>query len=146
MLDATNTIQLLRRALFPGAMIATLAVIGIAAISCKPTEQPRTTQKKLVVLGFDGMDPRLCERLMDAGELPHLAAMRAKGGYRPLGTSIPPQSPVAWSNFITGANPGVHGIFDFIHRDPRRQNQPYYSAADTVGGEEPTWAGLWPRA
>lgn len=91
---------------------------------------------KVVVLGFDGMDPRLCERLMDAGRMPNLAAMRAKGGYRQLGTSIPPQSPVAWSDFITGAGPGVHGIFDFIHRDPAKQCEPYYSAAKTEVSED----------
>lgn len=91
---------------------------------------------KVVVLGFDGMDPLLCERLMDAGRMPNLAAMRAKDGYRRLGTSIPPQSPVAWSDFITGAGPGVHGIFDFIHRDPARQCEPYYSAAKTEVSED----------
>jgi len=88
--------------------------------------------KRVIVLGIDGMDPRLCERLMDAGSLPNLTRLRDAGGYRPLGTSIPPQSPVAWANFITGAGPGVHGIFDFIHRDPARQCAPYYSAAETV--------------
>lgn len=91
---------------------------------------------KVVVLGFDGMDPLLCERLMDAGKMPNLAAMRDKGGYRRLGTSIPPQSPVAWSDFITGAGPGVHGIFDFIHRDPAKQCEPYYSAAKTEVSED----------
>ncbi|MBI4716505.1 MAG: alkaline phosphatase family protein [Planctomycetes bacterium] len=91
--------------------------------------------KRVVVVGFDGMDPRLCTRMMDAGRLPNLAKLRQTGGFAPLGTSIPPQSPVAWSNFITGANPGVHGIFDFIHRDPTRQCAPYYSAAETREGE-----------
>lgn len=81
------------------------------------------------------MDPRLCTRLMDGGSLPTLAKMRAAGGFAPLGTSIPPQSPVAWASFITGADPGVHGIFDFIHRDPTKQCAPYYSAAETVEGE-----------
>jgi predicted AlkP superfamily pyrophosphatase or phosphodiesterase len=88
--------------------------------------------KKMIVVGIDGFDPRLAERLMDAGELPHLAAMRAAGGYARLGSSVPPQSPVAWANFITGADPGVHGIFDFIHRHPDRGCAPYYAASETV--------------
>ncbi|MEK6800039.1 MAG: alkaline phosphatase family protein [Planctomycetota bacterium] len=96
----------------------------------------RDTKPKVVVIGFDGMDPGLAERLMGEGRLPRLAALRDRGGYRRLGTSIPPQSPVAWSNFITGADPGVHGIFDFVHRDPKGQCRPYYSAADTVAGSE----------
>ena len=93
-------------------------------------------RKKVIVLGIDGMDPRLCERLIDEGKLPALAKMRRHGGYRRLGTSIPPQSPVAWANFITGADPGVHGIFDFIHRDPAKQYYPYYAAAETVTSVE----------
>ena len=91
---------------------------------------------RVIVLGFDGMDPRLCEKLMDEGSLPNLRKMRDAGGYRRLGTTIPPQSPVAWASFITGANPGVHGIFDFIHRDPQKQCAPFYSAAETVGGTD----------
>jgi predicted AlkP superfamily phosphohydrolase/phosphomutase len=55
-----------------------------------------------------------------------------------LGTSIPPVSPVAWANFITGAGPGSHGIFDFIHRNPERQYAPFYGAAETLEGE-----GYW---
>ena len=88
--------------------------------------------KRVVVLGVDGFDPVLGERLMNAGRLPNLARYREAGGYRRLGTTIPPQSPVAWASFITGANPGVHGIFDFIHRDPARQCMPMFSAAETV--------------
>jgi predicted AlkP superfamily phosphohydrolase/phosphomutase len=96
----------------------------------------RAGGKKVIVIGIDGMDPRLCERMMDAGDLPHLSRMRDGDGFRPLGTSIPPQSPVAWANFITGAGPGAHGIFDFIHRDPSEQCMPRYAAAETVKGEE----------
>jgi predicted AlkP superfamily phosphohydrolase/phosphomutase len=70
------------------------------------------------VVGVDGMDPVILERLIDAGEMPNFAALRAEGSFQSLGTSVPPQSPVAWSNFVTGMNPGGHGIFDFIHRDP----------------------------
>ncbi len=88
--------------------------------------------KRVVVLGLDGFDPVLGERLMNAGRLPNLARYREAGGYRRLVTTIPPQSPVAWASFITGCNPGVHGIFDFIHRDPARQCLPMFSAAETV--------------
>ena len=108
------------------------ALVVLTFSSCR---SKRSGHPKVIVIGFDGMDPVLCERLMDAGQLPHLDLLRKAGGYRRLGTSIPPQSPVAWATFITGANPGVHGIFDFIHRDPARQCFPYYSAAETVEGE-----------
>lgn len=73
---------------------------------------------------------------MDQGDLPHLSRLRQAGGYRPLGTSIPPQSPVAWANFITGADAGVHGIFDFIYRDPTKQCRPRFAAAETIESNE----------
>src|SRR3954470_16939860 len=95
----------------------------------------RSAGKKVIVIGVDGMDPRLSERMMEAGLLPNLAKLRATGGFSDLGTSVPPQSPVAWANFINGAGPGDHGIFDFIHRHPENQCAPFYSAAETVPGE-----------
>ncbi|MCP4717675.1 MAG: twin-arginine translocation signal domain-containing protein, partial [Deltaproteobacteria bacterium] len=95
---------------------------------------PSVSAPRVIVIGFDGMDPRLCESMMAAGKLPNLAAMRSRGGYSPLGTSNPPQSPVAWANFINGAGPGSHGIFGFIHRDPNRQADPFVAAAETIPG------------
>jgi predicted AlkP superfamily phosphohydrolase/phosphomutase len=94
--------------------------------------------KKVIVIGIDGMDPYLSETMMDAGLLQNFARLRRGGGYSKLGTSIPPQSPVAWSNFINGAGPGSHGIFDFIHRHPEKQVAPFFSISETVAGE-----GYW---
>lgn len=73
----------------------------------------------MLVLGIDGADPILIERFMDEGKLPHFSQLRRQGGYLRLGSSNPPQSPVAWATFTTGLDPGGHGIFDFIHRDPQ---------------------------
>lgn len=95
----------------------------------------RSSGTKVIIIGVDGMDPRLCERMMNEGNLPNLTKLRATGGFSDLGTSIPPQSPVAWANFINGAGPGSHGIFDFVHRHPHEQCSPFYSAAETVDGK-----------
>lgn len=73
---------------------------------------------KTIVLGLDGLDPELCEAMMDRGELPNLARLRDTGTYRRLETSMPALSPVAWSTFATGTDPSRHGIYDFIARDP----------------------------
>jgi predicted AlkP superfamily phosphohydrolase/phosphomutase len=73
---------------------------------------------KVIVLGIDGLDPKIIEALMEKGELPNFSKLRASGSYAPLVTSNPPQSPTAWSTLATGSNPGFHGIFDFIKRDP----------------------------
>jgi len=92
------------------------------------------TGKKVIIIGFDGMDPRLCRRMMRQGRLPNLNRLQEQKGFSVLGTSNPPQSPVAWANFINGAGPGSHGIFDFIHRDPERQAYPFFAAAETIPG------------
>src|SRR3990172_11642135 len=74
---------------------------------------------KVVVLGIDGMDPHLLVRFVQRGEMPTFKKLIEKGYFGQLGTTMPPQSPVAWSSFITGTNPGGHGIYDFIHRDAK---------------------------
>lgn len=56
--------------------------------------------------------------MLERGELPNLARIRKQGFYSRLRTTYPAQTPVAWSSFATGTNPGGHGIFDFISRDP----------------------------
>ncbi len=88
---------------------------------------------RVLVLGFDGMDPILLAKFRAEGLMPNFDRFLADGGQlTPFGTSTPPQSPVAWSNFITGMDPGGHGIFDFIHRDPKTL-LPYFSASEAKG-------------
>jgi predicted AlkP superfamily phosphohydrolase/phosphomutase len=75
--------------------------------------------KKVVVVGLDGLEPRIVEPLLAAGRLPALAKLREQGGFSRIATTFPAQTPVAWSSFSTGTNPGGHGIYDFIRRDPK---------------------------
>jgi predicted AlkP superfamily phosphohydrolase/phosphomutase len=72
---------------------------------------------KVIVIGLDGLEPAIVEGMLAAGELPNLARLRDRGGYSRLQTTSPAQTPVAWSTFATGLNPGGHGIFDFLRRD-----------------------------
>ena len=71
------------------------------------------TFPKVIVIGVDGMDPGFVERHWS--DLPNLKRLN----FSRLATTTPPQSPVAWSTFITGLDPADHGIFDFVHRDPQ---------------------------
>lgn len=75
--------------------------------------------RKLIFLGLDGLEPDLVERLLDEGKLPNLAKLRKQGRYSRLRTTYPALSPVAWSTFATGANPGKHNLFDFLNRNLR---------------------------
>ncbi len=74
--------------------------------------------RKVIVLGLDGLDPKIVRRLLAAGALPNLARLQTQGGFGTVATTYPAQTPVAWSTFATGVNPGGHGIFDFLRRNP----------------------------
>ncbi|MGQ0553115.1 MAG: alkaline phosphatase family protein, partial [Planctomycetota bacterium] len=95
---------------FPIKLIWRLAVTG------NPFKHARV--KRVVILGFDGMDPGLATRLMLQGKLPNFQRLADKGAFRALATSYPGMSPVAWSSFTTGVDPSRHGIYDFLTRDP----------------------------
>ncbi len=84
--------------------------------------------KRVIIVGFDGMDPVLADRFMAEGRLPNLAKLRDQGTFRPLRTTFPAISPVAWSTFQTGVNPGKHNIYDFLARDLKNY-LPYLSSA-----------------
>jgi hypothetical protein len=71
-----------------------------------------------LILGFDAFHPGLFERLSGEGKLPHLTRYAEAGGYARFAVANPPQSEVSWTSIATGLNPGGHGIFDFVHRDP----------------------------
>ena len=92
----------------------------------------RSRIKRFVILGLDGMDPELTESLLAEGRLPHLASLRDKGCFKRLATTVPSMSPVAWSSFQTGVNPGKHNIFDFLTRD-KQTYQPRLSSTDIRG-------------
>lgn len=73
--------------------------------------------------------------------MPNLKALAERGSYMPLATTFPPQSPVAWSTFITGMEAHGHGIYDFVHRDPHTL-APYLSTSSTHSAETFT-LGSW---
>src|SRR4030042_6933379 len=72
---------------------------------------------RVVILGLDGLDPKRAQKLMDQGKLPHFQALAGQGSFSNLATTYPAISPVAWSTFATGVNPGKHAIFDFLMPD-----------------------------
>ena len=70
--------------------------------------------KRVIVLGLDGQDPELTEQLMEEGVLPNFVKLRRQGSFHRLRTTLLAESPVAWTSFQTGCNPGKHRIFDFL--------------------------------
>jgi predicted AlkP superfamily phosphohydrolase/phosphomutase len=96
-------------------LLPILAAVVLAGTGCS-RHTAQAVGRKLIVIGVDGMDPVFLETHWDS--LPNLKRLRQQGDFKRLATTIPPQSPVAWSSVITGMDPGGHGIFDFVHRDP----------------------------
>jgi predicted AlkP superfamily phosphohydrolase/phosphomutase len=91
---------------------------------------------RTLLLGFDAFDPDFFEHLSEKGLLPNLTRFINRDGYARFQVSNPPQSEVSWTSIATGLNPGEHGIFDFVHRDPATYT-PYVSLIPTarkIGG------------
>ena len=100
------------------SLTALLAVCLGAIVACGTRRPPAKFHQKLVILGFDGMDPRLVRKWMDEGKLPNMRKLATSGSaVRPLGTTHSPESPTAWASFATGVNAGKHNIYDFLIRD-----------------------------
>jgi predicted AlkP superfamily phosphohydrolase/phosphomutase len=109
-----------RRSAFSGrfSLGLLLATWGWMFVSLAAPVSARVAESAGVfIMGVDGMDPEILTRLIAEGKMPNFERLAKEGSYQSLGTSNPPQSPVAWSNFVTGMGPGGHGIFDFMHRD-----------------------------
>jgi predicted AlkP superfamily phosphohydrolase/phosphomutase len=85
--------------------------------------------RQVVILGLDGQDPDLTDQFLREGLLPNFAKLRDQGCYKRLRTSLPAESPVAWSCFQTGCNPGRHKIFDFLVPN-RKSYLPELSSAE----------------
>ena len=98
------------------AIVAAFALASSLA-ACRAGEAPSRYTQKLVILGFDGMDPDLLTQWIDAGRLPTFKRLVDAGGLYPLATTHSPESPTAWASFATGVNAGKHNIYDFLVRD-----------------------------
>lgn len=73
---------------------------------------------RTLIIGLDAFDPTFFEKLHSQGKTPNLDKLLEAGGYSRFRVSDPPQSEVSWTSIATGMNPGGHGMFDFVHRNP----------------------------
>ena len=101
-----------------GAACAALVFCSVTNAADAPAKDAK--KPRVVILGFDGMEPTIVDSMLKSGELPNFDALRKDGVYERLRSTFPPQSPAAWSSFATCVQTGDHGIFDFLRRDPKR--------------------------
>ena len=120
--------------------VSLVPILVVVLVGCDA--RPVKTGRRVVVLGVDGLDYQLVRDLMTRGRMPRFEQLARSGHFSALATSTPPQSPVAWSSFITGLDPGQHGVFDFIHRDPKTL-KPFLSTARTQADAPKIVIGRW---
>lgn len=77
-------------------------------------KQEQKNRQKVVVLGIDGAPCSLLKQFTDQGIMPNLADLAKKGTLTDMTASIPEVSSTSWSTFMTGVNPGKHGIYGFM--------------------------------
>ena len=83
----------------------------------------RPAQTRVLVIGLDGVPHSLLTELIGRGVMPNLAAVAASGDLRPAESTQPTVSCAAWTSFVTGVNPGTHGVFGFVDREPGSYQQ-----------------------
>ncbi|MDA8020245.1 MAG: alkaline phosphatase family protein [Thermoanaerobaculia bacterium] len=99
-------------------------LLGLALLaSCRGAGEPG----RVLVLGLDGLDPRVIDLLMSEGKLPHFAEMRSQGAYAPLRSMKPLLSPIIWTTIATGRTPDQHGIGHFVARSATGEELPVTS-------------------
>ncbi len=129
----------MNRRRFLGTMAAAQAIAMLSGGSgCSRSADRR----RVILLAFDGMDPRIAERYASEGRMPASASLAGGSGYGRLASTMPPQSPVAWSSFITGKGPEVHGIYDFVARHPEDLS-PFLSTSAVVPPADYLSLGGW---
>lgn len=87
----------------------------------------------LLVIGLDGATFDLIHPFIAQGYLPNLKELMARGVWSELGSTVPPVTASAWTSFMTGKNPGAHGLFDFMQRRPNSYDLTPVSSADRDG-------------
>jgi predicted AlkP superfamily phosphohydrolase/phosphomutase len=92
---------------------------------------------KLLIIGFDGATFDLIHPWAEQGHLPNLAQLMRDGVHGDLRSTLPPVTSPAWPTFMTGCNPGKHGVFDFIQ--PQGAN---FSLVNSTRIKQPT---IWQR-
>lgn len=149
----------------PARNIATLVLAAAAAVggvSCSGGGTPRpqadgtaSSAPKVLVLGLDGLDRRVLDRLGAEGRLPHLTRLRAEGAEGVLEARDPMLSPILWTTIATGRQPLDHGIVGFLtvrdgRTEPVRSDERRVRAFWNVASERDVpvgvlgWYATWP--
>ena len=111
--------SLIFRCVFPVPLLFLLIFFsgGLSLLRAAPGPGDGTGGRKVILLGFDGVDYGIARKFMEEGALPNLKALTEQGAFLPLRTANPAQSPVSWACIVSGTNPGKTNIGGFIRRN-----------------------------
>ncbi len=134
---SSNHPRLGRRDFLKGSM--GFAVAAMASAGCRSHGKHTGRAGRVIILCIDGMDYALTRKFMLEGRLPNCAALSREGSFVPMTTCMPPLSPVCWTSMATGLNPGEHGVYDFLRRDPAKVREGFLPE-DGVTRSSKSWA------
>src|SRR5215813_10396237 len=95
--------------------------------------------KKVLFIGLDGATFDVLDPLIAKGLMPRLQQFIAEGVRGPLETTIPPITPTAWVSWMTGKNPGKHGVFEFLLRKKGSGGLPDVPVSSAARDGAPFW-------
>jgi predicted AlkP superfamily phosphohydrolase/phosphomutase/tetratricopeptide (TPR) repeat protein len=104
------------------------ATLGAKALR----DRAQATGGRVAILGLDGADWEILDPLIKQGKMPNLARLKAKGAWGPMKSMDPMLSPLLWTSVATGKTADVHGVIDFLVRDPAGKAVPVSSRARKV--------------
>jgi predicted AlkP superfamily phosphohydrolase/phosphomutase len=88
-----------------------------------------TAEYRVLIIGLDGATYDVMLPWIDQGHLPTLGKLIHEGAWSRLQSTVPPITPCAWSSFMTGKNPGKHGLFDFVEPLPDKHGFRFTNAS-----------------
>ena len=109
--------------------IAFLLVGALALVSC---ERKRDGTPRILLIGVDGAEMQVIDRLISAGKLPTFARLKKEGSWGALRSVEPLLSPLVWTTIATGRKPEDHGVLDFVEVTPSGEPVPITSARRRV--------------
>jgi predicted AlkP superfamily phosphohydrolase/phosphomutase len=86
--------------------------------------------RRLLIVGWDCADPDVTDSLCARGRLPNLSALRRRGLYTPIASTLPPSSLPAWTSVFTGVGPGRHGLCEYVQKEPGTYRLRLVTSAD----------------
>ncbi|MEM1449387.1 MAG: alkaline phosphatase family protein [Planctomycetota bacterium] len=117
----------------PRTVLAALLALALGMVGCGGDGPPR----RVLIVGWDGATFDRIDPLIEAGRLPHLAALASAGTTADLESTRIPISSAAWPTIATGRGPGHHGVYSFFRREEESYDVRLVSAMDVA--EPPMW-------